>query len=206
MQILQKHLSVLIIVGAFVIGALAWQSQALKQGASASSVVLVSVDIERVFGALEERAYEQSKLQALVDSMQGELELRRQHIDNFEQEFELYQPGSDKWDELIQEQQLAALEFQAQVEFTRRRAAREESNGMRRVYEHIREASADLAKQNGWDYVFVNDAIVTLPQGDNVDMDAQISSRRMLFASSVLDATNELIEHMNASFDEMAVR
>ena len=179
MYIVQKHLSTILIAGAIVVGAVAWQSQALKQGVSATPVVLVSVNIERVFGALEERAFEQSKLQALVDSMQSDLELRRQHIDNFEQEFELYQPGSDKWDELIQEQQLAALEFQAQVEYTRRRAAREESNGTRRVYEHIREASATLAKQHGWDYVFVNDAIVTLPEGDIVDMDVQISSRKM---------------------------
>ena len=92
------------------------------------------------------------------------------------------------------------------MEYTRRRAAREESNGIRRVYEHIREASATLAKRNGWDYVFVNDAIVTLPEGDNVDMDVQISSRRMLFANSVLDITDTLIEHMNSSFNEMAVR
>ena len=206
MHVVQKHFSAIFITGAVVVGATAWHSHALKQGAAATPVVLVSVDIERVFGALEEGAFEQSKLQALVDSMQSDLELRRQHIDNFEQEFELYQPGSNKWDELIQEQQLAVLEYQAQVEFTRRRTAREESNGMRRVYEHIREASSMLAKQHGWDYVFVNDAIVALPDGDNVDMDVQISSRRMLFASSVLDITNTLVEHMNASFDEMAVR
>ena len=204
MHVLQKHFSTLFIAGAIAIGAVVWQSQALKQAPLSTPVVLVSVDIERVFDALEVRAFEQSKLEALVDSMQSDLDLRRQHIDNFEQEFELYQPGSDKWDELIQEQQLAALEFQAQVEYTRRRAAREESNGTRRVYEHIREASTTLAKQHGWDYVFVNDAIVPLPEG--VDMGVQISSRKMLFASSVLDITNTLIEHMNASFDEMAVR
>lgn len=206
MQVLQKQFSSLLLVGAIVVGAVAWQSQALKRSAPPSPVVLVSVDIERVFKALEERAYEQSSLQAKINAMNNDLELKRQHIDSFEQEFELYQPGSEKWEELIQEQQLAALEYQAQVEYIRRRATREESNGMRRVYEHIREASATLAKQNGWDYVFVNDAIVTIPEGDNVNMDVEISSRRMLFASSVLDITNTLIEHMNATFDEMAVR
>ena len=206
MQVFHKQFSSLLIVGAIVVGALAWQSQALKQQAPSTPAVLVSVDIERIFEALEERAYEQSKLQGMIDSMNKDLELRRQLIDSYDQEFELYQPNSEKWEELIQKQQLAALEYQAQVEYIRRRAIREESNGMRRVYEHIREACATLAKQNGWDYVFVNDAIVTLPEGDSVDMDVQISSRRMLFASSVLDITNILIEHMNASFDEMAVR
>ena len=206
MNLLQKQFSPLWIIGLVAVGAVAWQSQALKSLAPPRPVVLVSVDIERVFEALEEQAFEQSKLLALVESMKNDLELRRQHIDSFEQEFELYQPDSDKWEELIQEQQLAALEYQAQVEYARRRAIRENSNGMRRVYEHIREASATLADQNGWDYVFVNDAIVALPEGDNVDMNAQIRLRRMLFANSVLDITDTLIEHMNASFDEMAVR
>lgn len=206
MHVFRNQYSSLFIVGAIVVGALAWQSQALKRSAPSTPAVMVSVDIERVFEALEERAFEQSYLQAQIDAMNTELELKRQHIDKFDQEFELYQPGSEKWEALIQEQQLAALEYQAQVEYIRRRAAREESNGMRRVYEHIREAAANLAKQNGWDYVFVNDAIVTLPEGDNVDMNVEISSRRMLFANSVLDVTNTLIEHMNASFDEMAVR
>jgi len=206
MHLLQKQFFPLWIIGLVAVGAVAWQSQALKSLAPPRPVVLVSVDIDRVFEALEEQAFEQSKLLALDDSMANDLELRRQQIDNFEQDFELYVPESDKWKELFQKQQLAALEYQAQVEYKRRRNIREKSNSMRRVYEHIREASATLAEQNGWDYVFVNDAIVALPEGDNVDMNAQIRFRRMLFANSVLDITDTLIEHMNASFDEMAVR
>lgn len=206
MHLLQKQFFPLWIIGLVAVGAVAWQSQALKSLAPPRPVVLVSVDIDRVFEALEEQAFEQSKLLALDDSMANDLELRRQQIDNFEQDFELYVPESDKWKELFQKQQLAALEYQAQVEYRRRRNIREKSNSMRRVYEHIREASATLAEQNGWDYVFVNDAIVALPEGDNVDMNAQIRFRRMLFANSVLDITDTLIEHMNASFDEMAVR
>jgi hypothetical protein len=77
---------------------------------------------------------------------------------------------------------------------------------MRRLYEHIRTSSQELSEQNNWDYVFVNDLIVEMPEGDNVDMGVQISNRRMLYANPMLDVTDLLIEYMNSSFDEMAVR
>ena len=63
-----------------------------------------------------------------------------------------------------------------------------------------------LSEQNGWDYVFVNETVIELPEGDMVDMSALISSLRMLYANPEMDVTDTLIEYMNASFDEMAVR
>jgi len=189
-----------------VVVALAWHTQANRRLAPSAPAVLVSVDFERVFSSLEERVSEQSRAQAIVDTMTADIEARRQHIESYEQEFELYETGSEKWEELMQEQQLEVLEYRAQIDYLNLRAAREESKGMRRVYEHIREAAASLSKVNGWDYVVVNDAAVALPEGDNVDMGVQISNRRMLYANPTLDVTDALIEYMNASFDEMAVR
>ena len=189
-----------------VVGALSWQLQAVRSLARAEPAVFVSVDFERVFSSLEERVFEQSKAQAIVNAMTENIESRRQHIESYEQEFELYETGSEKWQELLQEQQLEVLEYQAQVEYRNLRAAREESKGMRRVYERIREATRILSNENGWDYVIVNDAAVALPEGDNVDMGIQISNRRLLYANPAMDVTDVLIEFMNASFDEMAVR
>ena len=202
----QKQCNVLYVLAIIGLGVFALKSQAIKQIAPSTPSVVVSVDIERVFSSLEERAFEMANVQSLIRTMNNDLEQRRQHIDSFEQEFELYQTGSEKWNELLQEQQLAVLEYEAQVEYTRRRALREESKGMRRVYTHIKDAAERLANENGWDYVFVNDSIVALPESDNVDMGAQISSRRLLYANQTMDVTDVMIEHMNASFDEMAVR
>jgi hypothetical protein len=54
--------------------------------------------------------------------------------------------------------------------------------------------------------VFVNDAAVKLPDGDNPNIMGEISSRRVLYSSVEFDVTDQLIEHMNGEFDEMAVR
>ena len=206
MQYFKHHTIGIFAIALLVVTAFALQTEATRRSSVSTPAVLVSVDFERVFTSLEERVYEQSKAQEVINAITESIEKRRQRIENYEQEFELYEPGSAKWEELMQEQQLEVLEYQAAVEYRNLKAAREESKGMRRVYENIRSAVTVLAKENGWDYVFVNDAAVAFPEGDNVDMGVQISNRRMLYANSTMDVTDTIIEYMNASFDEMAVR
>ena len=194
------------LVASLVVGMFAWQSQANKWFVPTEPTVTVSIDFEKVFASLEERVYEESKVQAIVEAMKADIEERRNIIADYDQEFELYEQGSEKWHALLQEQQLKVLEYQAQIEYVNLRNSRELSKGTRRVYEHIRSSSAELALQHGWDYVVVNDAAIALPEGDDVDMGLEISSRRILYANPALDVTDQLIEYMNDAFDEMAVR
>jgi Skp family chaperone for outer membrane proteins len=205
-QTAQKQWNTLAIVALLVVGSIAWQSQALRRVETAKPAVLVSVDFGRVFNSLEERSFEQEKAQALINRIDEDLLRRRKHIEDYEQELELYTAGSDKWEDLVKQQQLELIEYESIGEYRNLRAAREESKGLRSIYKNIRKACAELSKQNGWDYVFVNDLIAPMPEGDDVDMDSVISSRRMLYANQTMDVTDALIEHMNASFDEMAVR
>jgi Skp family chaperone for outer membrane proteins len=189
-----------------VVSAVAWKTEATKWLVPSNPTVTVTINFEALFSSLEERVFEESKVQALIEDMNAEIEQRRQEITEYEQEFELYEAGSQKWQELLQGQQLKVLEYQAQVEYSKSRKARELSKGTRKVYMNIRESAAKLAGQNGWDYVVVNDAAITLPEGDNVDIGLEISSRRILYANDALDVTDQLISYMNGNFDEMAVR
>jgi len=189
-----------------VIGTMAWQTHALRKLASVTPAALVSIDISRVLFSLEERAWEEAKSQSLINKIEEDKEVRRRHIDDYAEEFELYQPGSVKWNELEQEQQLELFEYESLNDYGILMKAREESRGMRRVFNSIKEAIVTLSSQNGWDYVFVNETVVQLPEGDTIDMSAAIGARRMLYANPEMDVTDILIEYMNASFDEMAVR
>ena len=189
-----------------VIGAMAWQTYALRKLASVTPAALVSIDISRVLFSLEERAWEEAKAQSLINKIEEDKEARRRHSDDYAEEFELYQPGSVKWNELEQQQQLELFEYESLNDYGILMKAREESRGMRHVFNSIKEAIITLSSQNGWDYVFVNETVVQLPEGDTIDMSAAIGARRMLYANPEMDVTDTLIEYMNASFDEMAVR
>ncbi|HVP74364.1 MAG TPA: hypothetical protein VMS30_11540, partial [Phycisphaerales bacterium] len=64
----------------------------------------------------------------------------------------------------------------------------------------IRKAAEAVAMERGYKVVFVDDSIAPIPAGTSEEMTRQISARRMVYTSSDVDITDEMIKRMNASF------
>jgi len=194
-------MTILVSLGLFV-----WQSPATRRFEPLKPTVMAFVDIQQLFSSLEERAKLLSDAEVLAMELQEDIISRRLKITDIDSEIELYKKGSEKRKDLQQKQKLDSLEYNVFVDCCESKLKRFEARGIRRMYDHIREAALELSKANGWDVVFVNDAAVALPEGDNPNIMGEISSRRVLYANMELDVTDQLIEHMNAAYDEMAVR
>tara|TARA_B100000959_G_scaffold94352_1_gene100221 strand:+ start:3704 stop:4324 length:621 start_codon:yes stop_codon:yes gene_type:complete len=188
------------------LGSLAWQSSANRRFEPLSPTVMAFVDIQNVFNSLEQRAQMFSDAEAYAEELQEEIVARRHKITDIDSEIELYKEGSDKRKELEQKQKLDSLAYNVFVDCCEDKLKRFEARGIRSMYDNIRAAAEKLSKENGWDVVFVNDAAVKLPDGDNPNIMGEIASRRVLYANTNLDVTDQLIEYMNGEFDEMAVR
>ena len=73
----------------------------------------------------------------------------------------------------------------------------------RTMYDAIRDQVVTLAKADGWDIVLVNDSLGELKLSDNVNASreqqvlTQILNRRMLYAGSSTDITEQLIVRIN---------
>ncbi len=201
-----RQFYILVTMILFSLGVLAWQSSATRRFVTLEPTVMAFVDIQNVFNSLEERAKLFSDSEAFSTQLQDEVITKRHKITDIDGEIELYKEGSSKRKELVQKQKLDTLEYDVFIACCKSKLQRFEARGIRSMYDHIREASAKLAKKNGWDVVFVNDAAVPLPDGDNPNIMGEISSRRVLYANVEIDVTDQLIEYMNAQYDEMAVR
>jgi Skp family chaperone for outer membrane proteins len=69
---------------------------------------------------------------------------------------------------------------------------------LRRIYENVRKAVAELAQHEGWDLVILDDTVVELPrETTETEMTRQISARRLLYAAKQIDVTEDVIAHMN---------
>ncbi|MDP7009377.1 MAG: OmpH family outer membrane protein [Phycisphaerales bacterium] len=188
------------------LGALAWKSSATKRFEPLRPTVMAFVDIQGVFNSLEERARLFSDAEAYAEELQEEIVTRRQKITDIESEIELYKKGSEKRNELEYKQKLDSLSHNVFITCCEEKLKRFEARGIRDMYDHIRDAAKKLSQDNGWDVVFVNDAAVELPDGENTNIMGEIASRRVLYANTQFDVTDQLIEYMNAQYDEMAVR
>jgi len=190
----------------FSLGSIAWQSSANRRFEPLRPTVMAFVDIQRVFNSLEERAQMISDAEAFAEELQEEKIARRHKITDIDSEIELYKDGSKKRKELVQKQKLDALGYSVFAECCEIKLKRFEARAIRSMYDNIRVAAEKLSKENGWDVVYVNDSVVELPDKDNPNIMGEIASRRVLYANTEFDVTDQLIEYMNDEFDEMAVR
>ena len=202
MQSLKMRISWPIVATLAVIAVvLAYQSWASPNMAPAGPAVVATVDLERAFNELDERAKAKADLQAMVDRLDARGQELRDRVKMLEADIETYAEGSDAQQKALEDYRLAAYELQGFLEYAKRKLDAEGARMIQVLYEEIKQAVEAMAEQNGYDIVFVDDSRAKLPGGvSEAEMTRQISARRMLYASPQLDVTDELITRMNNSF------
>ena len=161
---------------------------------------IATVDLERIFGNLDEKGAADIRLQALAEDLQKESEVQSRDIELLEQNLDLYTAGSEKYQEAVEKFMEATVKLQSYVEFGRRKIDYQKGVTLKRLYTSIKEAARLLAEREGHAIVVVDDSVVELQSGAEAEMMRQISARRMLYASPQIDITDALIMQMNNAF------
>ena len=65
------------------------------------------------------------------------------------------------------------------------------------IYNTIKLAAKQLAEENGWDIVIINDSISQILDAGEQEVNAQISGRRFLYAAQQFDVSDQLIARLN---------
>jgi len=93
----------------------------------------------------------------------------------------------------------ASIDLRAFMGLADMQETRTKQRAMLRIYNHIRDASAELADRDGYGLVIMDDSAIPIP-ADSRDVLGDISARRVLYASSTLDITQMLIDYMNTQW------
>jgi len=177
-----------------------YQAAAIRHLEQLKPAVVATVDLERVFNRIDERQEADTELTELANDLQKNIDAKVRRINALEEELEVYEQGSDKHQETLEELSLLSLEYQADVEWSRQMIEFQRAVNLRRIYSSIREFMETEANERGIDIVFVDDTVVELPPGDEEETTRQISARRMLYTNPAIDITDEVIQRMNAEF------
>ena len=65
------------------------------------------------------------------------------------------------------------------------------------------EMAQQLAEEDGYDIILMNDSVLEIPENPE-NIVREISNRRILFARSQMDITDQLIQRMNADYQASA--
>jgi len=170
--------------------------------------VVVTFNIERVTADLTERADAEARLRELVTTIRDESEKRVDAINSLREGLE-EAPESEQAEIMEQLDQLT-LEAMSYQRFVEMRIDNERSLMFRDLYLKIQSAVADIATENGYDLVIISDddrEILVNPNAKKareLQVREQIELQRVVFSSSQIDITDQIVTHMNLEWEKRA--
>jgi Skp family chaperone for outer membrane proteins len=181
---------------------LAYQSYALSRIGPARPAIIAAIDLERIYGQLDERTSLDAELQQMVTNLENQRDTLETRVKDLQDELGegVLTPGTDQYKSLETEYIQASLDLRVLVDFAALRVDERKAKVLSDLYAKIKLEAAALAKANGYDMVLVDDSLAAMQQGNEQDITRQISARRMLYMSPEIDITDELIASMNASY------
>lgn len=173
-----------------------YQSYAQRNPAGSASII-ATFDLERTFNTIDLKKAAFGELPKIQEKFQAETDTRRKELERMTEDLNLYVKGTPKYQEAEEKLALRSQQYRAYVEFTKIKIETEKGRALKRVYQDIRDAVAELAQKNNYALVLVDDSVSEIPMGTMEDLNRQISARRVFYTSS--DITDQLIAHMNAA-------
>jgi Skp family chaperone for outer membrane proteins len=182
-----------------VLGAiLGHTTQANLAGAPVAPAIVATVDLERIFVNLEARGAADAALTKLADELDAAGQKQRDAIELLRQDLEFFPPASKKYQETSQEIAKLSFKLKAYLDFAVRKLDSAKSKSLRQLYADIKTAIEEEAKDKGYDLVVVDDSIVKLPaDASEQETMRQISGRRLLYSTSQIDITEDVVARMN---------
>jgi Skp family chaperone for outer membrane proteins len=185
---------VLAVVASSLVG---WE--ALAGRLAPSPTVVSTVDLPRVLDSLAEWQAEVDRSQAAAEQFQQDLRQRSEELEALDADLEDFVVGTPKQTEAQRLVKKASIDLRAFMGLADMQETRTKQRAMLRIYNHIRDASAELANRDGYGLVIMDDSAIPIPE-DSRDVLGDISARRVLYASSTLDITQMLIDYMNTQW------
>ncbi|MBT8485026.1 MAG: OmpH family outer membrane protein [Phycisphaerales bacterium] len=175
--------------------------------AMARPTAVVTVNLPRVLEGLEQRAAAVSELTQLADRMRDEDQRHQDEISAMNTELQgLSETDTAAREDLSERAAMRILEYNAWRAFAAEQLDIEKSLRLRNIDRAVKDAIAQLSELNGYDIVLNDDSgqPLTVNSDSKVPREYQVKqkmiSRRVLYAESSVDITEELIERMNNAF------
>lgn len=157
------------------------------------------VNLRKVFDALPESAEWDVKVKSLEASFAEEARARKGELDSMVKAIEAMAEGAER-ETKLDEARLKRLQLEQWAGFKELEIDREKSLKWQAVYRLVREASAQLASEEKYDLILVDDSGVEIrtQRAQNApsletQAQSQISQIRVLFAGGTVDVTQKIL-------------
>ncbi len=163
---------------------------------------VATVELSTLFERIESNATWEVELNTLAERLNSEATRRQEAI---QRQLEQAKASTDPTEarSISDSAALMKLELDEWAQLKQIELDRERGLMWRAMYRSIREQAESLAKAEGWDLVLVNDSLGEVKFNPNANVSreqqvlSQILNRRMLYAGTITDITEQLIVRIN---------
>ena len=180
-----------------VLSVIAYQTHAMRTMAMMQPTVIATLDLEKVFGQLQEVNVAEKVLENEIMVLVEANKIAEETIKALQADQEDFPPGGQKFEEIEDRLMRAAYAFKADVDYIKGYRDRRNAEIVRAIYLKISDAAKQVAEMRGVDIVLVDDSIIQVNPGTLVDVNRQIAARRMLYTNPNLDLTVDVVNLMN---------
>lgn len=165
------------------------------------------VDLARVLDGLDERADAEARLRAKGEEIRTEAEQRDVEVRDLQKRLE-ESTDPDEQRSLAEEIDERIIHFRAWQEFINREMDVERAVLLQNLYRDIRTSIAEMADVDGLDIILTYQSAGEIQLDPNPELPPleaqvrqQIASRRVAFAASRVDRTEDVIIRMNNAYE-----
>jgi Skp family chaperone for outer membrane proteins len=198
MTIRRSHLLLLCLAGLTGAGLLSLtRSEAQVAGSTGGTVAVCN--IVEVFKEYQRAQDETEKLNQERNAFAAEAEKRKKRLESLQNEAEGFKPGSQAHEDALQRMQKEMIEFRVWEQFQQNLILRKHRRLTEEMYEQIKDAIAQVAKEQG--YAVVVQLESGQLQARNVEeLIAQIDRRKVLYHADSVDITATVLQKVNETY------
>jgi Skp family chaperone for outer membrane proteins len=192
-----------IVVLAVTATALAVALSAGQARAQAQPVRIAVVNTAKVFNEMQEFKDLSQKLEAERRDLQAQAKQRETDIQQLEQERDVFRPDSPQYQEAQQKYLGKAIELRTWGEMTQADQQRRYKLEMRRLFDKLQTAAADLARERGIGLVLTQRRPdIDLEKVNMEQLKSAIMQTDVLYVAPEADITNDLIAQLDARYKQ----
>jgi Skp family chaperone for outer membrane proteins len=191
-----RHTAVLLLAFALIVTlgiAGARAAGALRAQPTAVAVV----DLQRVVDNLRQQQQVRADLQSRGEQLQRELNEKRKHLANLQNDLDLLQEGSPAYQQKATERDRATIDLRAWQEFETRRLMIEEQVQIEALIRKVNETIERVAEEQGFHLVLFKGQTMNLRDGQQ---QAQVNIRIVAYNNDTIDLTEQVTQRMNNEF------
>ncbi|MDH3585361.1 MAG: OmpH family outer membrane protein [Phycisphaerae bacterium] len=167
-------------------------------GAKPASVAVI--DVQAVFGKLEEKAAIEADIQVQADRIQKEEQERQTEVKALQSDLNILRPESPAYNQTQEKLNKKLIEFEVWRQYTRKQLESENTIRIESLYRKVVDAVGSAAKRQGYDLVLYKDQTTPVRGKSQQEVAAKIQLRKVLYSDARLDITEPITQQLNAEY------